>query len=347
MLTFKQNELDLADATKEDAARPIDMSEFPLSALLDPHPLFERDRAKWMAEGHRRLTEPLTTLSYALVGLFSSLGGISGGTATSSAHSSLSASWWDCWRWALHLARSRHATTACSGLMWLQAIVPAVVCAWLLFAPSFRLFDTRRSKPDPMTAALNSLALYRQAVRARGHRDVAGAVRPGVDVRFHRAVAPFRQSPGGQLRLGQPDRRATPPYVAMQILPFAILLGGILCFWRLTRSSELIVARAAGISAWEFLTAPTLCAFLFGVVATALVSPVSSVMLARAESDGQCLSAQRRWPARTEWRSALAAAVRSPDVAARCRHHPCPAGGITRQAVDRPTGQRVPPGRLR
>lgn len=74
------------------------------------------------------------------------------------------------------------------------------------------------------------------------------------------------------------------PYVAMQILPFAILLGGILCFWRLTRSSELIVARAAGISAWEFLTAPTMCAFLFGVIATALISPVSSVMLARAEA---------------------------------------------------------------
>jgi lipopolysaccharide export system permease protein len=74
------------------------------------------------------------------------------------------------------------------------------------------------------------------------------------------------------------------PYVAMQILPFAVLLGGILCFWRLTRSSELIVARAAGISAWEFLTAPTLCAMLFGIIATALVSPVSSVMLARAEA---------------------------------------------------------------
>jgi lipopolysaccharide export system permease protein len=74
------------------------------------------------------------------------------------------------------------------------------------------------------------------------------------------------------------------PYIAMQILPFAVLLGGILCFWRLTRSSELIVARAAGISAWEFLTAPTLCAFLFGAIATAAVSPVSSVMLARAET---------------------------------------------------------------
>ncbi|MEJ1976087.1 MAG: LptF/LptG family permease [Acetobacteraceae bacterium] len=32
------------------------------------------------------------------------------------------------------------------------------------------------------------------------------------------------------------------PYIAMQILPFAVLLGGIIAFWRLTRSSELIVA---------------------------------------------------------------------------------------------------------
>jgi lipopolysaccharide export system permease protein len=74
------------------------------------------------------------------------------------------------------------------------------------------------------------------------------------------------------------------PYVAMQILPFAVLLGGILCFWRLTRSSELIVARAAGVSAWEFLTGPMLCAALFGVIAVVVVSPVSSVMLARAEA---------------------------------------------------------------
>jgi lipopolysaccharide export system permease protein len=74
------------------------------------------------------------------------------------------------------------------------------------------------------------------------------------------------------------------PYVSMQILPFAVLLGGILCFWRLTRSSELIVARASGVSAWEFLTGPMLCAALFGTIATALISPVSSVMLAKAEA---------------------------------------------------------------
>jgi lipopolysaccharide export system permease protein len=73
------------------------------------------------------------------------------------------------------------------------------------------------------------------------------------------------------------------PFIAMQILPFAVLLGGILCFWRLTRSSELIVARASGVSAWQFLTAPTVCAILLGITATAGLSPVSSIMLARAE----------------------------------------------------------------
>ncbi len=73
------------------------------------------------------------------------------------------------------------------------------------------------------------------------------------------------------------------PWVAMQILPFAVLLGGIIAFWRLTRSSELVVARAAGVSAWQFLSAPTVCAILLGAIATAGVSPISAVMRARAE----------------------------------------------------------------
>ncbi|ASC04504.1 LPS export ABC transporter permease LptG [Acetobacter pasteurianus] len=73
------------------------------------------------------------------------------------------------------------------------------------------------------------------------------------------------------------------PYFATEILPFGMLLGGIVCFWRLTRSSELIVARAAGISAWQFLTAPVACAMLIGAVFTTLISPVSSSMYRRAE----------------------------------------------------------------
>jgi lipopolysaccharide export system permease protein len=73
------------------------------------------------------------------------------------------------------------------------------------------------------------------------------------------------------------------PFVGMQILPFAVLLGGIVAFWRLTRSSELVVARAAGISAWGFLAGPVLVATVVGVLATAGGSPLSSALLARAE----------------------------------------------------------------
>lgn len=74
------------------------------------------------------------------------------------------------------------------------------------------------------------------------------------------------------------------PWLAMQILPFAVLLGGILAFWRLTRSSELIVARAAGVSAWGFLAGPVFCAIAFGGIATAAVSPISAAMVSRAEA---------------------------------------------------------------
>lgn len=74
------------------------------------------------------------------------------------------------------------------------------------------------------------------------------------------------------------------PFIMMQILPFAVLLGGILCFWRLTRSSELVIARASGVSAWQFLTAPIFCAVALGLLASLGLGPISSVMLARAEA---------------------------------------------------------------
>ncbi len=74
------------------------------------------------------------------------------------------------------------------------------------------------------------------------------------------------------------------PWSFMQILPFAVLLGGIYAFWRLARSSELVVARAAGISAWQFLAGPVLLACMFGMAGTALLSPLSALTYGRAET---------------------------------------------------------------
>jgi lipopolysaccharide export system permease protein len=74
------------------------------------------------------------------------------------------------------------------------------------------------------------------------------------------------------------------PWSVMQILPFAVLLGGIYAFWRLARSSELVVARASGISAWQFLAGPVLIACLFGMTGTGLLSPLSALTYSRAET---------------------------------------------------------------
>ncbi len=74
------------------------------------------------------------------------------------------------------------------------------------------------------------------------------------------------------------------PYYMLQILPFAVLVGGIIAFWRLTRSSELVVARAAGVSAWQFLSLAVLGAIGLGLIATGGLSPLSSALFARAET---------------------------------------------------------------
>jgi lipopolysaccharide export system permease protein len=71
------------------------------------------------------------------------------------------------------------------------------------------------------------------------------------------------------------------PYMAQQIMPFTILFGTMLLFWRMTRSNELVIARSAGVSAWQFLAPAIGMAFLIGVIAVTVFNPVASVMQAR------------------------------------------------------------------
>ncbi len=40
------------------------------------------------------------------------------------------------------------------------------------------------------------------------------------------------------------------PHMGQLLFPFAALFGGMTAFWRLTRSHELAVTRAAGILVW-------------------------------------------------------------------------------------------------
>lgn len=69
------------------------------------------------------------------------------------------------------------------------------------------------------------------------------------------------------------------PVLGIKLLPFAVLLGGVFCFIRLSRSQELVATRAAGVSAWDFLMPPLAVAVALGVFVVVAVTPVSSVML--------------------------------------------------------------------
>lgn len=64
---------------------------------------------------------------------------------------------------------------------------------------------------------------------------------------------------------------------------FAVLIAAMVTFWRMTRSRELIVARAAGLSAWQFLAPVIVAAMVLGVVKIALVNPISAAMYGRYE----------------------------------------------------------------
>ena len=66
------------------------------------------------------------------------------------------------------------------------------------------------------------------------------------------------------------------PHTAQDVMPFAILFGTMLAFWRLTRSNELIVVRAAGVSVWQFLTPAILVALAIGIVAVTLFNPIAA-----------------------------------------------------------------------
>src|SRR5262245_65159216 len=63
------------------------------------------------------------------------------------------------------------------------------------------------------------------------------------------------------------------PQVTERIIPFAVLIGAMVCYLTLSRRLELVVARAAGISAWQFVAPAIVVALLMGAGATQIYNP--------------------------------------------------------------------------
>lgn len=66
------------------------------------------------------------------------------------------------------------------------------------------------------------------------------------------------------------------PAIAEQVFPFAVLFGAMATLLQLSRKLELVVARAAGISAWQFLQPGIAVALGLGIVSVAVYNPVSA-----------------------------------------------------------------------
>jgi lipopolysaccharide export system permease protein len=144
VLTFAQDTVDLESGHGEEQ-RIREDNEMSLAELFHPNPATvpERDFGKLLVEANRRLTQPLTTVSFSLVALFFVLNGSFRRAG-------------NFWRplasvltmvalLALGLTAQSVATrhTELIPAIWVQAILPGLACAWLLLAPAFAPWPKR------------------------------------------------------------------------------------------------------------------------------------------------------------------------------------------------------------
>ena len=137
VLTFAENSVDLSSASKAGEQRYRDATELSLGELLEPDPAVvnPRDVGKFRVEAHRRLSSPLTVLSFAMVALLSVLtggfrrhGNVLRPLAAVLAVVALLAA-------GLAIGNLAARQTALIPLVWLHAVLPGAVCGWLLLGP--------------------------------------------------------------------------------------------------------------------------------------------------------------------------------------------------------------------
>ena len=74
------------------------------------------------------------------------------------------------------------------------------------------------------------------------------------------------------------------PMVLIQVVPFVALFGSMALLIQLNRRYELVVARAVGLSAWQFLFPACLAALLYGCLTVAVLNPLAAYGFAKAEA---------------------------------------------------------------
>ncbi len=155
VLSFAENSVDLARATRSDEVRSRDSRERSIGELLNPDPaerLRDRELRRFRAEGHQRLSAPLTVLSFALVALAVALTGEfrrHGGGARLVIGVAIAVA-----LLALGLTTGTLAArdNGWVPLIWVHAAVPGILAA-LWISDQVQAFVRRRSLPAPTSSA--------------------------------------------------------------------------------------------------------------------------------------------------------------------------------------------------
>ena len=68
------------------------------------------------------------------------------------------------------------------------------------------------------------------------------------------------------------------PRTIEMVFPFVMMIAAMVTFWKLSKSNEFVIIRAAGVSIWGFLTPVLVATFVIGVLNTAAINPISARM---------------------------------------------------------------------
>jgi len=77
------------------------------------------------------------------------------------------------------------------------------------------------------------------------------------------------------------------PLVVQTALPFVFLAAALISFWRLARSSELVVVRAAGVSVWQVLLPMFALVLVLGVINVGVLNPIAAALYTQFERVGK------------------------------------------------------------
>ena len=135
MLSFSENSVDLARTARGEENRYRNAQERSLGELLRPDPaerIPDRDLRRFRAEAHGRLAGPLNALGFALVAMATALTGQfrrHGGGLRLAAGIAVVVGLLAAGLMAGNLAARQNSMIP---LIWLHAVLPGVVAAWVL-----------------------------------------------------------------------------------------------------------------------------------------------------------------------------------------------------------------------